>query len=374
MTVSQISVFRFRQGMRVQWLENGRRRSKMHASEKEAHKFAAELRLGLVSECIKSLSPTFAEFAERWLKDYCQVEKAESQHRLDRFNIERHLVPALGNLRLTQIRKAHLITLKSELARKPKRPAKKEGVSTKMLSPKSVNNLLGLAKKILATAVDLELVPSNPFLGVKPLKIPEQKFQFWTKEQRDEFLEKTWTVDPDFARLVLVACHTGLRMGELAGLRRGDLDFERGKIHVGRAFNVNLVKITPTKNKGVAEVPMNSAVRKALRHLESTKEGEGVFPRHLFWSARHRLGKLALKAKLPPIRFHDLRHTFASNLAMKGVDLMQIQRLMRHKSYQMTLRYAHLHPDHLKGATEVLCTQSAHKELVKRKSGGPRGT
>jgi integrase len=121
-------------------------------------------------------------------------------------------------------------------------------------------------------------------------------------------------------------------------------------------------------------VPMNSAVKAALADLLRSSEGAQVFPTRLFWSARNRLGSLATKVGSRPIRFHDLRHTFASGLAMAGTDLMQIQQLCRHRSYQMTLRYAHLHPEHLKGATEVLCTDSARKLREVRKSGGPRGT
>jgi integrase len=374
MSISQISIFPDRRGYRVQWTEGGKRRSRNKPSEEEAQRFAAELRLGLAGLEEREGSPLFSDYAERWLKDYCQVEKAESQHKLDRLNIDRHLVPALGNLRLSQLRKSHLVTLKSELARKPKRTSKKGGGDGKTLSPKSVNNILALAKKMLATAVDLDLVPANPFQGVRPLKLPERTFDYWTPGERDEFLAKAGPLDPEFTRLVLVACHTGLRLGELAGLRRADLDFERGKINVGRAFNVNLSKITPTKNKGIAEVPMNSAVKAALADLLRSSEGAQVFPTRLFWSARNRLGSLATKVGSRPIRFHDLRHTFASGLAMAGTDLMQIQQLCRHRSYQMTLRYAHLHPEHLKGATEVLCTDSARKLREVRKSGGPRGT
>lgn len=376
MSISQISVFPDRSGYRVQWLEGGRRRSRSRPTEREAKRFAAELELGLAdtADGPSGLSPLFSDYAERWLRDYCEVEKAESQHKLDRLNIDRHLVPALGTIRLSQLRKAHLVTLKSELARKPKRTSKKGGGDGKTLSPKSVNNILALAKKMLATAVDLDLLAANPFQGVKPLKIPERAFDFWTPAERDAFLAKAAPLDPEFTRLVLVACHTGLRLGELAGLRRADLDFERGKVNVGRAFNVNLSKITPTKNKGIAEVPMNSAVRAALAELPRSSEGAQVFPTRLFWSARNRLGSLATKVGSRPIRFHDLRHTFASGLAMAGVDLMQIQQLCRHRSYQMTLRYAHLHPDHLRGATEVLCTPTARGPHQVGKRCGPRGT
>ncbi|MBF0442726.1 MAG: tyrosine-type recombinase/integrase, partial [Oligoflexales bacterium] len=70
------------------------------------------------------------------------------------------------------------------------------------------------------------------------------------------------------------------------------------------------------------------------------------------------------------IRFHDLRHSFASCLTMGGLDPRLVMELMRHKSLAMTQRYAHLHPDYLKGATEILCrTQTAHTARNELKNG-----
>ncbi len=89
--------------------------------------------------------------------------------------------------------------------------------------------------------------------------------------------------------------------------------------------------------------------------LKSAFQQEFVFNRDLLKSACNKLKFRCRKFGVKEIRFHDLRHTFASCLALAGVDLMVIKDLMRHKSYQMTLRYAHLHPDHLKGKTDVLC-------------------
>lgn len=94
--------------------------------------------------------------------------------------------------------------------------------------------------------------------------------------------------------------------------------------------------------------------------LRNPNDDDLVFPIELLSDAASRLRRRCKWFEVRSIRFHDLRHTFASCLAMAGVSLMLIKELMRHQSYQMTLRYAHLHPDHLMGSTDVLCQPSSN--------------
>ena len=376
-------MFRDRDGWRVQWREpDGRRQSKKFSCPKAARKFELELELGTADKTpSERLCPTFAEFAATWLETVCKTEKAKSQHVKDEETIRLHLGPALGRFKLTALKQAHLMALKADLAQKKARLGLRDGSSmegSKTLSKKTANNVLALAKRILTVAVDLGHLQENPFRKVKLYKLPQQDFSYWTRDEFEQFVARASALDPDFVRLVTVAVNTGLRLGELAALRRRDLDFERRAIRVRGSYSVSLQEVTPTKGKEVADVPMNRAALEALTPWRFTTDLEAfVFSRALFWSARHRLGRLAKKAKVTPIRFHDLRHTFASWLAMEGVSLLKIQKLLRHKSPQMTLRYAHLSHENLAGVTDVLClpgTQPARSEGEGGKSGGPRGT
>jgi integrase len=284
------------------------------------------------------------------LAEYCKLEKAESQHREDKSVIDLYLNPAFGSVRLSDLSKKDLQDLKVKLS------TSSDGRNKRPLKPKSVNNILGLAKKILATAVDWELIPVNPFQSVKRLKLGEQAVDYWMPEERDRFLRFARQLDPEFTRVVQLAVFSGLRRGEIAGLTRGDLDFERRLILVSRGYNFKLKKGTGRTKGGRAEhIPMNDRAAEALRPAALKRPTDRVFDADELRQAVRKLRALCDATGTRQIRFHDLRHTFASTLAMEGVDPYALQRLMRHASFKMTLRYLHLAPGYLREATDRLC-------------------
>ena len=193
------------------------------------------------------------------------------------------------------------------------------------------------------------------------------------------FLEKCGGVNPLFADAVLIACHTGLREGELAGLKWEAVDLTRRKIWVHRSYNYKLKKeMQRTKSNKFVDIPMNGLVVDTLtrrkNQLGDPKSNDFVFPLKLLKDASCKLKTRCRWFGVNPIRFQDLRHTFASCLSMAGVPLMMIKELMRHHCYQMTLRYAHLHPDHLNGSTDVLCAKwtASNAKVGHENTGGSR--
>ena len=142
--------------------------------------------------------------------------------------------------------------------------------------------------------------------------------------------------------------NTGMRRGELRTLRWEDVDFQTGTARIRR-----------DKAGDGRWVTLNSA---ALEALHAIKRGRKVLGGFVFCSPEgkylhnlERYWRPALNAaKLPDFRFHDLRHTFASRLAMAGVDLYTVQRAGGWKTTTMVQRYAHLSPDHMRAAVERL--------------------
>lgn len=147
-----------------------------------------------------------------------------------------------------------------------------------------------------------------------------------------------------------LALNTGLRRGELFGLRWDDVD-----------FTTNVLTIRHTKAGRTRHVPMNAEVRTILGALESRGRSPYVLPSANSARPRdahnfiRRMFTPALKrARIGDFRWHDLRHTFASRLVMCGVDLRSVQELLGHTDIKMTLRYSHLSPAHLLAAVERL--------------------
>jgi site-specific recombinase XerD len=165
---------------------------------------------------------------------------------------------------------------------------------------------------------------------------------------------------PEHLAEVDLALYTGIRRGEQFLLRREDVDLERG-----------ILKIPDEEGRktGRRAVPLNAAARQALEAILAGAAGDYLFAKHEGQRDWRRWFEFCVKAAaIQNFTWHDLRHTFASRLVMAGVDLRTVQELLGHKTYQMTLRYAHLAPSHTAAAVEKLC-KPAKLEIVRKKRG-----
>lgn len=217
------------------------------------------------------------------------------------------------------------------------------------VSGPSVNRELATLSHLFNWARRLGHCTHNPVEGVPRFPENTDAWRTLTPEQAERLLDSCRQAGGRARHLyplVLLALYTGLRKGELLGLRWSDLDLEAGSVAVGRA-----------KTGSRSLLPLHPRALGVLRKLP--RRGEFVFchpdgaplqdVRSSFKSALRRAG-------LPPIRWHDLRHTFASWLVLGGADLFTVQELMGHRSLSMTRRYAHLSMEHKRRAIETLCS------------------
>lgn len=155
---------------------------------------------------------------------------------------------------------------------------------------------------------------------------------------------------PDYFRpAIVISINSGLRDAELRKLTWADVDFERG-----------VLTIRHTKSKRDRVVPMNETLRRTLQQIPRHMTCPHVFTnaktgRMLTHGFNNTTWKKTLKrAGITKLRWHDLRHTFASRLAQKGVPLQVIKELLGHSTLQMVLRYAHLQQQNLRDAVAAL--------------------
>ena len=145
--------------------------------------------------------------------------------------------------------------------------------------------------------------------------------------------------------IVLLAMNTGLRKGELLSLDWSDIN---------KQARMLTVRPEHAKSGKQRHVPLNAEAMIVLRQWASQSAGTGsVFG---ITGMKSSWEKLLVAAKITGFRFHDLRHHFASKLVMAGVDLNTVRELLGHSDITMTLRYAHLGPEHLAAAVEKLAT------------------
>lgn len=357
--------------MSVKKLENGKwqvrfrdehrkQRARNFKNQERAREFLRQLDRGDVKQGAEML---FRDFADRWLRDFSRLEKSAGSQVTDESLVRIHLKPTLGNVKLAQLTRARLEEFRRDL-RERRHPR-----TGKPLSTKTVNIVLSLVKQMLGTAVAWELLGTNAAAALKLFKMPDQEFAYWPADERDFFLRRAKEHDADFAELCLVAAHTGLRRGELAALERRQLDFERRMITVGSSHCFKTgERLERTKTGRIRHVPMREVVYRALLSRSLMAPTAKVFGPAVLLHAAKRLRRLAKQVGVTPLRFHDLRHTFASNLVSQGLPLYTVQRLLGHTTATMTQRYAHLSPRDLQAAMEEpvhrLGTEEAPVTLV----------
>lgn len=294
--------------------------------------------------------PTFASFVEHdWMPVYPKAAgNKPSVVREKKSHLERHLIPFFGTMTLDAVDRHAMERFIAEALDKTKGKAKDERTSRngylpepKTLSAKRVKNILGTLHTILASAVEWGVLDKLPRFPQIRCSLPS--FDFYDSSEVAALVD---SARDDERILILLAGHTGARAGELLALEWTDVDFRQKLVTFRRSRTGGIT--TDTKSRRPRQVPMSETLADALqahRHLR----GPLVFCQedgtHLtLWFLHGALERAARRAQLRLLRWHDLRHSFASNLTIGGTPLRQVQEWMGHSSITMTMRYAHLAP------------------------------
>lgn len=321
-----------------------RRRCKSPVSSHEASvRWARALEQQLLSGEIaprRHPDPTLSAFAPRYL-EHCQAERQKASGITRKSSILRiHLIPRLGDRRLSQIRTADVDKLKAELA---------------AAAPATVNNVLSVLLTLLKVAVEWGEIRELP-CTVRLVRRREAEMAFHDFEEYERLLAAARGIDPRAELIVLLGGRAGLRLGEMLALRWVDVDLERQRISVRQ--NDWRGHVDAPKGGKAGYVPIVSELAAALRRHRHLR-GPRVLHRSdggplAEGQVQRIVARVEREAGLPPRGVHALRHTFGAHLAMRGAAPKAIQVALRHRDLSVTQRYLHLSPAALDEAVHLL--------------------
>lgn len=229
---------------------------------------------------------------------------------------------------------------------------------TRGWSPATRNRYQAAFSLVFRVAVDNEKLAANPAARIKRKVEHNDRIRFLSDKEEDKLrkaIEENW---PHYLPAFLFSLHTGIRASEQWGLQWPDVDLARKTITLHR-----------TKAGKTRHVSLNAIALAALESLPTYRRREGsVFLNtegQPVRSARDWFEPAVEKAGLRDYTWHCNRHTFASRLVMAGIDIRTVAQLMGHSTIQMTMRYAHLAPEHTQAAVDRLVRSS---EEVRTKS------
>ncbi len=212
------------------------------------------------------------------------------------------------------------------------------------VSPASVTKELNVLKHLFSLAVEWELIPANPAHGVKAPKAPAGRVRYLQPRELRAVLEAC----PNWLRPIAgLAVSTGMRRGEILGLRWLDVDFKGGRIMLPQTKNGEgrIVYLNTLAQQALSGVPREDA-----KSTDRIFDGEQMSPENVSLAFL----RACRAAKISNFRFHDLRHTAASWMRMKGADIHTVALILGHKDLRMAARYQHLSPAFLSDAVKLL--------------------
>lgn len=283
---------------------------------------------------------TFEELQDRYMREHSRVHKATKSVVRDE-SIFKHLLAFFEGLVLVEITPARISEYKSL------RRSQEAKTATIARELEVLRHALNLALR------EWEWIERNPFEKVRIEKAHNAIERWITFEEEQRLLDAS----PAWLReIIIFALNTGTRQNEILSLQWSEVDLFR-----------RTATLLLTKNKKKRTVPLNQTAMELLKAKNKVRSISGyvftseasskIDARNLlraYFSARG-------KAKLADVRFHDLRHTFATRLAQSGIDLYVVKQLLGHKTITMTMRYAHHNPESLRHGVDVLGTLGAQK-------------
>ena len=318
---------------------------------KKLHAQIREYRGGEVSE---ESAMTLAEWLEKWLSEYKVNTVRASTLNGYRADIMNYVIPRLGYKKISFITTNDIQKMYVDI-KENGRIKNREKLGS-VLSDSMVRSIHMMLHQAFEDAVKERLISKNPTKGTTIPKKSHTEMQVLNKEQTDRFFEE---VDKDeiWRDFFYTELTTGLRRGEICGLKWCDFDEKNGTLNICRTASAKKgggVSIGETKtDMGKRLIYLPESTVAILKKRKKLAQTEWIFPNpyrpedpRLPNGAYQKLKSILKKANLPSIRFHDLRHTFATHALTSGVDAKTLSKILGHTNASFTLdTYTHVTSD-----------------------------
>ena len=284
-------------------------------------------------QIIYSYSGTVQEWAVYWLETFVLPTVKLSTYVSYKSKLSVHVLPQLGEIKLTELKKEEVQTLCDQLEEK--------------LSDASVHTVFRVFHTCLSVAEEKELIAKNPADAIRLPQMGKRASRALSTDEQKRLKQVASLSTNGLA--VLIALETGMRIGEISGLKWSDIDWKRREVHVRRTLQrltdnngkSQVVEGLPKTKSSTRVIPLSKRLYHQLWQQKNSSEEayilsnteKSVEPRVI----RYQFKQMSKEAGLSDVTFHTLRHTFATRCLEVGVNIATISALLGHRSIKMTL-------------------------------------
>ena len=294
-----------------------------------------------------------SEFAHQWFHDHCEKKLAPKTQRSYLNHLNTRILPALGHIDINKLCPQHIIKFLNDLQESPSRFDGRDG----NVSSESFCYSFRVLSSMLQDAVHWQIIPSNPCKRVEPPKAARKKIKVMNETDVSQMLAALQEEPLKYRTIVMLALDSGLRLGELMGLKWQDIDLEHSLVSVNKANQALVGKgiftKCPKNESSVRSVVISNSTTILLRtyRCEQLKtqmllgekwidegwlftqwNGKAMYPD----TPSHWFRDFLAKHSLPHMRFHALRHLSATVLISQGVPLKNVSSRLGHADIRTT--------------------------------------
>ena len=340
-------------------------------------KFACEEKLKALKETlgktVERLKPEmpFGEWIDFWYQNFCKLSLRETTKVGYENGIYQHIIPSIGQIPLNQLTQNDLQQFYAKLKKNGRLVhSATKGTTT---SDRTVRSCRALCKTALEKAVSEQLIVKNPSNGCKLPPKKGREMQILSPSELGRFLARA--KEEGYYELFLLELSTGMRRGEILGLKWSDLKLADGSLRIARQVVAagNKTVVQPPKTKtSIRTIILPPYMVEILAEMKKQKTCEWIFPSPIKdgeprnpSAVYHRFKLILERSGCKNVRFHDLRHTFATMAIENGMDVKTLSSMIGHTSAETTLNiYSHI--------TDTMRLQAAAK--IDREIGGVNAT